>query len=117
VVELEEVVRKLRASKPKTWHAPEDYGELPREVSSAEAARILGVSKDTVLTYKDAGLLEYRDLAPSSSSRSVYAFSLPSVLKLRTTYEADEPLPFRRREPTRRAVKGERKHIHINVDR
>jgi hypothetical protein len=117
IIELEEVVRKLRSSRPKPSPTPEDYGDLPREVSTADAARILGVTKDTVLKYKDAGLLEYRNLAPPFSSRPVFAFSLASVLKLRTTYETDEPPPFRRREPTRRAVKGERKHIHINVDR
>jgi hypothetical protein len=117
VVELEEVVRRLRATKPKACHTQEDYGDLPREVSTADAARILGVTKDTVLKYKDAGMLEYRNMAPPSSSRPVFAFSLASVLKLRTTYGTDEPPPFRRREPTRRAVKGQRKRKHIIVER
>src|SRR5712691_11325685 len=36
----------------------------PGEVSTKAAAKILGCSKDTVLKFKEAGLLEYRNLAP-----------------------------------------------------
>ena len=93
-----------------------DENGLPQEVSTAEAASILGVSKDTVLKIKSAGLLEYRDKAPPTSSRPKYAFSLRSVLKLRTTYEVDEPAPFRAKEPSRRRVSGVRKFKHLNVD-
>jgi hypothetical protein len=38
-----------------------DESGLPREVSTLQAARILGVSKDSVLKLKSAGLLEYRN--------------------------------------------------------
>jgi hypothetical protein len=117
IFELEETVRRLQISRAKPSLTLEDYGDLPREVGTAETARILGVTKDTVLKYKDAGLLEYRNLAPPSSSRPLFAFSLVSVLKLRTTYETEEPPPFRRREPTRRAAKGKKNRKHIIVDR
>jgi hypothetical protein len=89
---------------------------LPREVSTAEAARILGVSKDTVLKLKQAGLLEYRNTAPPDSFRPVYAFSLHSVMELRTTYERDVPTPRRPAEPPRRQARGVRKYKHLNLD-
>lgn len=90
--------------------------EPPKEVGTAEAADILGVSKDTVLKLKAAGLLEYRNTAPPGSSRPVFAFTLRSVMELRTSYERDEPLPRRPHEPPRRRVKGRKKYKHLNRD-
>ena len=94
--------------------APEEFGEPPQEVGTARAAEILGVSKDTVLKLKAAGLLEYRNTAPPGSSRPVYAFTLRSVMELRTSYERDEPPPRRCTEPLRRRMKGRRKYKHLD---
>jgi len=90
-------------------------GDLPKEVSTAEAARILGVSKDTVLKLKSAGLLEYRNTGSPDSCRPVYAFSLRSVLEVRTTYHRDGP-PYHRPEAAHRhQVKGKREYKHFTL--
>jgi hypothetical protein len=94
----------------------EDDGELPKEVGTAEAASILGVSKDTLLKLKQAGLLEYRNSAPPDSFRPVYAFSLRSVMEIRTTYERDVPTPRRQTEPPRRQIKAVRKYKHLKLN-
>lgn len=98
------------------WAGDEDEAGLPREVSTAEAAGILGISKDTVLKLKTAGLLEYRNTASPDSFRPVFAFTLRSIMEIRTTYERDIPIPRRPKEPTRRAVRGKRKYKHLNLD-
>ncbi|MGE3806203.1 MAG: hypothetical protein AB7K24_16150 [Gemmataceae bacterium] len=93
-----------------------DGHDVPDEVSTAQAAKILGVSKDTVLLYKNYGLLEYRNLASPTSSRPVYAFTLRSVLAIRTSYSTDEPTPRQPKEPTRRTAKGKRVFKHLRID-
>jgi hypothetical protein len=101
---------------------PQDYGStvdengLPKEVSTAEAARILGVSKDTVLKLKSAGLLEYRIAGSPDSSRIVYRFLLASVIEFRTSYQADVPIPQVPSELRRRRVRGRQqvfKHLRL----
>ena len=77
----------------------------PPEVSATEAARILGCSKDTVLKLKEAGLLEYRNLAPPTSIRGVFRFLLASVLELRNNYQTDFPTPPSLPQPQRRRVR------------
>ena len=95
----------------------EDYGEPPQEVGTAEAAEILGVSKDTVLKLKAAGLLEYRNMAPPDSSRPVFAFTLRSVMELRTSYEREEPTPPMPSEPQRRRVAPQsKKYKHVKLE-
>jgi len=89
---------------------------LPKEVGTAEAAQILGVTKDTVLKFRTAGLLKYRNAAPPGSSRPVYRFLLESVLELRTCYETEEPTAQLTREPHRRQEKGKRKYKYIDFD-
>ncbi len=90
---------------------------LPEEVSTDEAAEVLGVSKDTVLAYYRAGLLPARNIAPPRSSRPVYRFLKEAVLKLRTTYEVPEsPSPPRPEEGPRRPVKGQKKYKHLKTD-
>jgi excisionase family DNA binding protein len=89
---------------------------ITKEVSTAEAAKILGVSKDTVLKLKEAGLLEYRNMAPPGSSRPVFAFTLPSVMELRTSYERDEPTPRLPKEASRRQVRKKTAYKHLNLD-
>lgn len=89
--------------------------DLPKEVSTAEAARILGISKDTVLKLKAAGLLEYRNTGSPDSCRPVYAFSLRSVLEVRTTYQRDNPPYHRPEAPHRHRVKGKRKYKHFTL--
>lgn len=92
--------------------------KLPEEVSTAQAARILGVSKDTVLKLKAAGLLEYRNLAPPTSIRGVFRFLLASVLELRSNYQTDFPAPPSLPQPQRRRVRQsqEPKYKHLRVD-
>lgn len=89
---------------------------LPEEVTTEEAAQILGSSKDTVLKLKENGVLAWRNAAPPSSSRPVFRFSLQSLLKVRTTYDVDTPAPPTPREPQRRQVKGTRKYKHLDLD-
>jgi hypothetical protein len=89
---------------------------LPEEVSTAQAAKILRVSKDTVLAYRQKGLLPFRNLAPPGSTKPVYAFPLEAVVKLRTTYQTEQPAPAKQAEPTRRSVKGQRKYKHLDLD-
>jgi hypothetical protein len=95
-----------------------DENELPKEVSTAEAARILGVSKDTVLKWKAAGLLEYRNLAPPTSSRGVFRFLLASVMELRKGYQTDFPAPPTPHQPQRRRVRqGKQPQFkHLRLD-
>jgi len=89
----------------------------PAEVSAKEAGRILGCSKDTVLKFKDAGLLEYRNLASPNSSRSRYRFRRESAEKLRTEYQIDLQTPPTPKEPRRRRVRESRpnefKHLRL----
>lgn len=89
---------------------------LPTEVSTAEAGTILGVSKDTVLKLKEAGLLEYRNTAPPASSRPVYVFTLRSVIELRTSNERDDPTTHLSTEITRRKARGKGPYKHLNLD-
>jgi hypothetical protein len=90
--------------------------DLPQEVSTEEARRILGVTKDTVLKYREGGRLPFRDIAPPGSSRAIYRFPLVSVLKLRTSYTFAEPeTAASPKEPLRRRAKGERKYKHLNL--
>lgn len=94
-----------------------DENGLPKEVSTAEAAKILGVGKDVVLKLKRAGLLEYRTAGPPDGSRIVYRFLLASVIEFRTGYRADVPIPqMPLPEPSRRRVRGRQqvfKHLRL----
>jgi hypothetical protein len=88
---------------------------LPPEVSTAEAAKILGVSKDTVLKLKDDGMLEYRNAASPNSSRPIFLFSLQSVLAVRTTYRTDSPAPHQKSESPRRQAAPTKKFKHLRL--
>lgn len=77
---------------------------------------ILGVSKDTVLKLRAAGLLEFRNAAPPGSSRPVYRYPLESVVRLRTGYETDDLTPAVPRERPRRVARGKRLYKHIDYD-
>src|SRR5262245_50082265 len=90
--------------------------DLPEEVSTERAAEILRCSKDTVLKLKAEGLLEYRNVAPPSSSRPVFAFTLRSVISLRTSYERDEPGAPLPKEATRRRATGQKKYKHLRIN-
>lgn len=89
---------------------------LPEEVTTAAAAKLLGVSKDTVLKYRERGLLRFRDLAPPGSSRPNFVYPLAAVLELRTGYETESPAPPRPAEPRRQRVKGQRRYKHLDID-
>ena len=88
---------------------------LPREVSTGQAAKILEVSKDTVLKYRDSGQLPSRNVSSPGSSRPVFRFPLDAVVALRTSYEKVEPSAIAPREPPRRAVKGRKKYKHLDI--
>ena len=90
--------------------------DLPQEVSTQRAADILGVTKDTVLKYRESRLLPYRDIAPPGSSRAIYRFPLESVLNLRPSYTFAEPeTAASPKQPLRRRAKAERKYKHLNL--
>jgi len=88
----------------------------PEEVGTAEAAEILGVSKDTVLAYREKGLLPSRNLAPPGSSRPIFMFPLADVMKLRTGYDFEGPDDTPRPETTRRRGKGRCKFELLDLD-
>jgi hypothetical protein len=67
--------------------------ELPDEVSTEEAAHLLGTTKHTVLKYLQDGLLEWRNAAPKSSHRPVYRLTLRSVENLRASYRRGQNRP------------------------
>jgi hypothetical protein len=78
---------------------------LPEEVTTQQAAVILGCCKRTVLRYLQEGLLEWRNAAPPSSNRPVFRFTLRSVLELRLGYQRGSlRLPAAERNTTRQRV-------------
>lgn len=66
--------------------------DLPPEVSLAEAATIANCDKKTIIRYMRDGLLEWRNIAPPSSSRPTYRVKLASVIGLRTSYQQGNPI-------------------------
>jgi hypothetical protein len=62
---------------------------LPPELSLGEAAVVLGVDKKTVLRYMRDGVIEWRNIAPPSSSRPTFRIKLESALKFRTAYTSE----------------------------
>ena len=97
---------------------PGDLGALltcPPEVGTLAAAKVLGVSKDTVLKLREAGVLPYRNAAPPGSSRPVFRFPLDAVLKLRGGYRTEVPAPRGPKAPPRRRAAGGRKYNHLNL--
>ena len=94
----------------------QDEEDLPDEVSTEEAAKLLGVSKDTVLKFKQAGSLSYRNAAPPQSSRPVFRFSKDSVLSLRTDYQTDA-LPVKRQHQQKKTSRKARTGFsHVRFD-
>jgi hypothetical protein len=96
-----------------------DQADLPAclpEVGTATAARLLGVSKDTVLRLREAGLLPFRNAAPPGGGRPLFRFPLHVVLKLRNSYTTEEPVPQRQEEPPRRRVKRDKRYKHLQVE-
>jgi hypothetical protein len=76
--------------------SPAERLELPQELSLTDAAAMLGVDKKTVIRYMHDGVLEWRDIAPPSSSRPTYRIKLASALKLRTHYTSEPEQPVER---------------------
>jgi hypothetical protein len=98
--------------------------DLPREVSLAEAATIANCDKKTIVRYMQDGLLEWRNIAPPSSSRPTYRLKLASVVALRTAYchespvrhhRVDEPAPTIR--PLSRPAAGDHQFKHVRLGR
>ena len=88
--------------------------ELPAELSLSEAARVLGVDKKTVLRYVRDGVLEWRDIAPPSSSRPTYRIKLESALKLRTGYRSEPEEPAERKP---RVARRQYQSRHVRIVR
>jgi hypothetical protein len=88
---------------------------LAKEVGTADAAKILGVSKDTVLRLQTAGELPFRNAAPPGG-RPVFRFPLEAVLKLRHGYQTEEPRMDFQKDPPWRPAKGKKKYKHLQVD-
>lgn len=78
---------------------------LPAELSLAEAAAVLGVDKKTVLRYMHDGVIEWRNIAPPSSSRPTFRIKLESALKLRTQYTSEPEQPRERTQRRRPATR------------
>ena len=85
------------------------------EVGTLAAAKVLGVSKDTVLKLREAGVLPYRNAAPPGSTRPVFRFPLDAVLKLRGGYHTEVPAPRGPKAPPRRRASGGRKYKHLDL--
>jgi hypothetical protein len=68
--------------------SPEELEKLalPKEVTTKEAAQILGCDPKTVLKYLRSGLLAWRNIAPPTSTRAEFRFELKSVLAVRSAY-------------------------------
>ena len=60
------------------------FADLPPEISTGEAAKLLGVDARTIGKYLRSGLLEWRSTAPPSSTTPTYRFRLSSVMALKT---------------------------------
>jgi excisionase family DNA binding protein len=88
---------------------------LAKEVSTAEAAKILGVSKDTVLRLQTAGELPFRNAAPPGG-RPVFRFPLDDVLKLRHGYQTEERRLDPQQDLPRRTARGKKKYKHLQLD-
>jgi hypothetical protein len=88
-------------------------GSLPTELSTEEVAQVLGCSKDTVLKLKQDGMLEYRNVAPPTSSRPVYRFTFESVRALRTSYSRDVPEIAGSQDSVRRSRRQKRQFKHF----
>jgi hypothetical protein len=56
------------------------------------------------------------NLAPPGSANPVYMLPLEAVVKMRTTYQTEQPASVTQVEPTRRHVKGQRRYKHIVLD-
>jgi plasmid maintenance system antidote protein VapI len=76
---------------------------LPEEISVNDAARILTVSRRTVVRYIEDGLLIARNVAPLRSKQMSYRLPLKAVLEMRTSYELHQTSNAERKE--RRQVK------------
>jgi hypothetical protein len=95
---------------------------LPPEVSLAEAARIANCDKKTVIRYLRDGVLQWRNIAPPSSSRPTYRIRLDTVLAIRTTYRSghshtglkSDPHETRRSNPTVNDQRPVLKHVRLH---
>ena len=100
-------------SSPSGSRMDDILGSLPTELSTEEVAQVLGCSKDTVLKLKQDGMLEYRNVAPPTSSRPVYRFTFESVRALRTSYSRDVPEIAGSQDSVRRSRRQKRQFKHF----
>lgn len=92
--------------------------ELPAELTLTEAAEVLGVDKKTVIRYMHDGVLEWRNIAPPSSSRPTFRIKLESALKLRTGYQTETASESPGKRPQATARPGyQSKYVRIVRER
>jgi hypothetical protein len=100
--------------------SPEELEKLnlPREVTTREAAQILGCDPKIVTKYIRHGDLEWRDIAAPDSSRPNYRITIASVLKMRQSYRRSFPqVSGERQQPQRRVTVADvmqSPHIQLN---
>jgi sulfur carrier protein ThiS len=92
--------------------------DLPREVTTREAAQILDCDPKTVTKYIRHGDLEWRDIAAPDSSRPNYRITIASVLEMRQSYRRSFPqVSGERQQPQRRMTVADvmqSPHIRLN---
>ena len=98
--------------------------DLPQEVSLADAAMIANCDKKTIIRYMQDGVLEWRNIAPPSSSRPTYRLKLASVVALRTAYRRENPVsnhhvddPASRITPLPKPAPSHQQFKHIRLRR
>src|SRR5205823_183380 len=100
--------------------SPEELEKLalPKEVTTKEAAQILGCDPKTVIKYLRSGLLAWRNIAPPTSTRPEYRFELKSVLAVRSAYRTTPLVESRYSQTTRRRALStpafQPKHIKLD---
>jgi len=89
---------------------------LPEEVTTAEAAEILGCDTKTVRNYLRSGLLRWRNIAPPTSTRPEYRIELESVLAIRTGYRTTPVIERKPKVVSRRSIATTFNPKHISLD-
>ena len=89
--------------------------DLPDEVSVADATRILGVNKKTVIAYIRGGVLPARNVASPTSSRPQWRIPLDAVVEMRTAYEQLESRVTRHLRVSRSAGADDYQSEHITM--
>lgn len=91
------------------------FEDFPEEISTAVAAKILGVGPDAVRKLLKSGALRYRNTSAPGSTKPTYRYLLDDVLTLRRTYQQDEPVASAAQtRPRRRPRRTSREYRHLD---